>query len=402
MFYSDWLSARNQALSLALYLKSKGHEIHYLMNAHNGMTLKNAELHDGTKLDFMMYGEMMHSYFRNDMSRIIKENNLDRFIILLDTFMLHGPDAWFLGIDTAPAKTFFWFPTDGGGGLPVGCERILKKIDCPVAMSEFGKKQVKDYYNLDVKHIPHGVDSKLFYRMPEEERKAVKKKYGLSNKFVIGVVARNQPRKNLDRTIKLMAILKDKIPDAVLFLHMDKDDPANPLFRLTNLIIRYNLENRVFFTGMQAFHGLGNDQMNEVYNVMDCFLLTTSGEGFGIPIIEAMSCEIPVIATDYTTTEELVKNNKSGLPINLSGVETIDYFKENSKDYDLKVINGTITGSWEVERGICDIEHAAKQILYLYNNPEKAKRMGANGREAVLNKYDFKGVVGPLWEEVLK
>lgn len=179
---------RNQALQLAQYLHKKGYKIHVLMNAYNGMTLKNATLLDGTELPFEMHGEITHSYFQNTMSQHLKETKSERFFILLDTFMLF---PWFLNIDTSPAKTLFWFPTDGGGGMPKGCEMILKKVDKPIAMSRFGQKQVKDYYGIDTIHIPHGLNTSRFYRIPEEQRLKLKEKWGFKDKFVIGVVARN-------------------------------------------------------------------------------------------------------------------------------------------------------------------------------------------------------------------
>jgi len=385
---------RNQALQLAQYLVKQGHEVHYLANAYAGMTLNNATLFDGTECNFKIYGEMQHSYFRNSMSDIIKNTMSDVFIILLDTFMLHGNDAWFLGIDTSPARTFFWFPTDGGGGLPLGCANILKKIENPVAMSMFGQKQVKEYHDLDVAHIPHGVNTELFFKVSDEQKEILKQKYGLNGKFVIGTVARNQPRKHLDRTLKTMRLLLDKMPNAVLFFHLDPDDLAQPLWKIRSLIQKFGLENRVIFSGMKAHQGFPASQMNEIYNVMDCFFLSTSGEGFGIPIIEAMACEIPVVATSYTTTPEIVEQNNAGLGVKLTGVEKLDLFELNSVQYDLISMNGTLTGSWEVERGLMDITDAVKQIEKLAKDNDLRDLMGKNGRETVLRDYIFEKNVG--------
>ena len=392
---------RNQALQLAQYLTKKGHEIHYLANAYMGMQLNKATLFDGTEINFKMYGELQHSYFKDTMSPIIKQVMADRFIILLDTFMLHGGDGWFLNVDTSPAKTFMWFPTDGGGGLPAGCINILRKIDQPVAMAKFGQKQVKDYHDLDVVHIPHGVNTKLFYRMKDEEKLKLRQKYGLIDKFVIGIVARNQPRKHLDRTLKTMRIIAKTIPNAVLFFHLDADDPAQPMWKIRNLIQKFGLENRCIFSGMKAHQGIADKDMKDIYNVMDCFFLSTSGEGFGIPIIEAMACEVPVVATSYTTTPELIEKHNAGFGIKLAGVETMDLFALHSKEYDIKTQNGCITGSWEVERAICDINDAADKIIKLYNDPKLAQAMGQNGRNAVLNEYDFEKIVGPAWEKLI-
>jgi len=364
-----------------------------------GSEIENLKLEGGEEFNYKIYGHgPSDQYFNKTMSQKLKTIGADRFIILLDTFMLY---PWFTQLDLSPAKTFFWFPSDGGGGLPKGCNQILRKVDVPIAMAEFGQKQVKDYHNLEVGHIPHCVDSTFFKPLNKEERSTLRKKMGIDDKFVIGVVARNQPRKNLDRTVKAMRLIADQIPNAILFLHLDPNDPAQPMWNIKELIKKFNLENRVVYSGMSAFNGFPQSEMNNVYNLMDCFLLTTSGEGFGVPIIEAMSCEVPVVATDYTTTPELVVKNNAGLGIKLSGVEELDLFALKSQDYDKACFNATQLGSWEVDRGLCDIENCAKQVKYLYDNPNEAMLMGVNGRNAVLAKYDVP-VVMKQWDEVLK
>ena len=386
-------------VQLCRYLQNKGHEIHFFANGYSGANIEHLKLEGGEEFNYKIYGHSPHdAYFHQSVSQLLKQIKPDKYIILLDTFMLYQTN--FLNIDTSPAETYFWTPTDGGGGMPKGCEAILNKIDHPVMMAKFGQKQVKDYYNIDTHHIPHGVNSKEFHPINTSERKALRQRLGIDDKFVIGVVARNQPRKNLDRTIKAMRLIADKIPNAVLFLHLDPNDPAQPMFKIHDLVKKYNLENRIVYSGMNSYTGFPQKEMNNVYNLMDVFLLTTSGEGFGVPIIEAMSCSVPVIATDYTTTPELVLNNKAGLGIKLSGVETIDMFNTDSKEYDVLAFNGTMTGSWEVERGICDIKHCAEQVEKLYLDPKLRKELGENGRSAVLENYDF-SLVGKRWEDLL-
>lgn len=387
----------NQAKQLVQSFIRNGHELHFLSNAYNGATLDGMKLADGTEINCKIYGSMHNNYFQDQISNHLKETKSDVFIILLDTFMLY---PWLADLDLSPAKSFFWFPSDGGAGIPKGCELILNKVDCPVAMAQFGQKQVGDYYNINAEHIPHGVNTKRFFPLSEKKRDELRKANGFEDKFVIGVVARNQPRKHLDRTIKSMRLIADKIPNAVLFLHLDPNDPAQPMFKIHSLVEKYKLENRVIYSGMQAFKGFDWDKMNDVYNMMDCFLLTTSGEGFGIPIIEAMACEVPVVATDYTTTPELVISHKAGLGIKLSGVDELDLFAMDSRDYDKECLNGTMTGSWEVERGFCDIKDCCSKIEMLYNYPMMRKDMGKNGRKAVLKHYDW-DIVADKWEKLI-
>ena len=127
------------------------------------------------------------------------------------------------------------------------------------------------------------------------------------------------------------------------------------------------------------------------------FLLTTSGEGFGIPILEAQACKVPVLATNYTTTKELVIDSNAGIGINLVGT-TED---ENPAVHGTEIIDGTITGSWAVERGICSIKDGVEKLDYLYKNPNKRKEFGRNGRLNVLENYaDNK--IGKQWIELVE
>jgi len=390
----------NQMKQLTKYLTSRGHTIHFLANAYVGETLVHSKLDDGDEFNFKVYGSAFgQDYFRNQISQHLKETKSDIFIILLDTFMVY---PWLLDLDLSPAKTFFWFPSDGGR-FPKGCERILRKVDVPVAMAKFGQKQIKDYFNINTEYIPHGLNINHFFKLPDKDKLELRKSWGLVDKFVIGVVARNQPRKNLDRTIKAIDVLrriKDTIPNAVLVLHMDPNDPAQQMFNIPSLIQEYGLENRIIFTGMKITKGFETKKLNELYNMFDVFLLTTSGEGFGIPIIEAMACEVPVLATSYTTTPELVEKTGAGLGIRLSGVPELDMYSMDMKEYDFKCLNGTITGSWEVERGMCDLSDCAEKLVWMYKNPDKLKIMGLQGRNAVLSEFDF-NKVGAKWEELI-
>lgn len=392
----------NQSVLLCNYLASKGHEVHYFDHTRVGQTIMpGTELEDGTKFNFKIYGNGTRPYFSDILQTRLKEIKPDFFGVLLDTFMLM--DSGFLNQDLSPARSGIWFPSDGGAGLPVypgrDCSNILRKVNLPVAMSKFGQAQARELHGLNTEYIPHGVDIDLFKR-DEQKRNLLRKQWGLDDKFVIGAVFRNQPRKMSDRMFKIMSLVKDRIPNAVLFCHCDPLDPAS-YFDMGEMIKRYNLQNRIAFSGMNYHKGWDYRKMPDIYQVMDMKLDTTSGEGFGITIAEAMAMEIPQLITDYTTTQELIKDNNCGEGIKLSGTEQVNMFESGQRDYDKRMMNGTIIGSWHVERGIADIYDGAEKIVKLYKDESLRREYGKNGRKAAEKDYNFE-VVGKQWENAIK
>jgi len=368
----------NQTFNILNILTDAGYEVHQLAaNAvYNGQVIppNGFTFEDGTKIKYRIHPTGVHQHGQQMLLPLIQHLKPDFLCILLDTFMLY---PWFLNLQLAPARTGFYFPSDGGGGLPHECDSILKKVDFPIAMSKFGQKQLKDVSGVDSDYIPHGVDTDIFFRMPEKKRNDLRSKHNLNGKFVVGMVTRNQGRKMIDVAIKAFSKFAQHNSDAVLLLHTDPDDQAQA-FSLKHLINRLQIENRIAFTGMSYIRSFSYKQMNEVYNLMDVYFSTTSGEGFGIPTIEAMSCSVPVCITDYTTSKEIVIDDGE------CGV--------------LFPVLAEITGSWTVDRGIPDYEKAAEALQKLHDDADLRSEMGKVAKEKVDKFYSWK-VVGKIWEK---
>lgn len=347
------------------------------MMGHNfiGQTLKKGtQFIDGSEIDFELHPGGREPFGKDVISWWIKNNKLDIFGVLLDTFMVF---PWFNNLDMSPAKTFFYFPSDGEGRLPHNCESILKKVDMPIAMSKFGQRQAWKVHGIKTEYIPHAVDRNLFYKLEDDKIEELKIKWGMEGKFIVGTVARNQGRKMLDRGLKAFSKFAEGKDDVMYLFHTDPEDVAS-VFNILELIQRYKLQNKVIFTGTKYYKGFTYHEMNEVYNIMDVHLLSTSGEGFGIPTIEASACGVPSLVTNFTTTQELlVENGVCGIPIKCLGTEL-----------------DSITGSWNVERGIMSVEDCKDKLNLLYNDRKLVKKLGNEGVIKVEKYYD--------WDKVAK
>lgn len=358
-------------------LVENGYECY--QQAHNFIgqnIMPGATLEDGRKFNFTVMGTGRMPYSQDVLVPKIREMKIDVFVTLLDTFMLY---PWYQQTDFAPAKTVFYFPSDGGG-FPMGCEQILRKCTVPVAMSKFGQKQLWEDHKIKCEYIPHAVDTKNYFPMTPEERIQLRKKWGLEGKFVVGSVFRNQGRKMADIQLKAFAKFAKGRDDIIFLLHTDPTDVA-AVFNISALITKLGIENKVRFTGMTFHKGFTYKQMNEVYNVMDVHILSTSGEGFGVPLIEAAACGIPGIVTDYTTTKELlIDGGVCGLAVPIAM---------------------EMTGNWNVERGMMDINKGAEALEMMYDNPSMRAEMGKIGREKILREYSW-DVVNKQWNDLME
>jgi len=172
-------------------------------------------------------------------------------------------------------------------------------------------------------YMPHGVDPQVFRPCSPDEKVTFRAHMGLpKDSFVIGCVAHNQARKKLDRLMLAFAAFAHKNPAAVLLMHCSPKESIG--WDLRQIALDNGILNRVYFTD-KASKNIGDnhtppEEMRQLYCCMDVHALPTGGEGFGVPIVEAMMCGIPNVATAYTSIPEFLGDHR-GFPIPVDCVE---------------------------------------------------------------------------------
>jgi len=121
--------------------------------------------------------------------------------------------------------------------------------------------------------------------------------------FLVGAVGRNQTRKRLDLTIRYFARwVADHRPDAYLYLHVGPTGDTN--FDLESLSRYYGVLDRVIVGRAALGSGAEEWLMPTVYSMLDLYISTSQGEGWGLPALEAMACGVPCILPDWAAFSE--------------------------------------------------------------------------------------------------
>jgi glycosyltransferase involved in cell wall biosynthesis len=148
-----------------------------------------------------------------------------------------------------------------------------------------------------VRVIPEGPGNDLRPVADEATIETVLAKHGARRPYVISV-GRSYPHKNLAGLLRAFAKVRATGHDVRLVLVGDRFGAAGDLDRLTGEL---GLRDVVVFTGF-----VGTDELSALYSGAEAFGFASLAEGFGLPVLEAMACGTPVVASGATSLPEVV------------------------------------------------------------------------------------------------
>jgi glycosyltransferase involved in cell wall biosynthesis len=173
---------------------------------------------------------------------------------------------------------------------------------CLIAVSNLIAKQLQFYLNRsDVVVIPNTVDVDRFNpQVCRSRRPDLRRTFGYSEtEFVVLLIGNDWKKKGLDTLLRAAGRLQD-IPLRILVV--GKDDQK--FYR--SAVQKLGLEARFSF-------GAPSPDVVKFYALADLYAGPSLEDGFNLPILEAMACGLPVIASNQTGASENIADGKTGL-----------------------------------------------------------------------------------------
>ncbi len=219
----------------------------------------------------------------NELPQQIHKTKIPSLVTIHDLIFLRHPE-WYPKIDVLFYKAKF--------------KQACEKADVIVAISEQTKADIIEFYKIKeekIKVIYQSCDP-LFYDLDNMPyRNEVISKYKFDYPFFFYVGSLNE-RKNVHVLIDAFAHISEKTDHNLVLVG---DGSKHYKDSLNEQIIKKGLEHRI-----SMFHKVPNDDLPAIYQLANVFVYPSSYEGFGIPIIEALSSKTPVITSEGSCFKE--------------------------------------------------------------------------------------------------
>jgi glycosyltransferase involved in cell wall biosynthesis len=176
--------------------------------------------------------------------------------------------------------------------------RFIKKSQHIVTVSEFSKNQIQEVYKTDASKISviYNAAKEVFKPIHWKDAMDVKDKYTEGKEFFV-CVSSIHPRKNLITLLKAFSIFKKWLKSEMKLVLVGRLAWKNEGF--TKLLANYKYKKDVILTGY-----LPDEEVARLVASAYCAVYPSVYEGFGVPIIEAMQSDVPIICSNVSGTVE--------------------------------------------------------------------------------------------------
>jgi len=321
-------------------------------------------------------------YCRIEFLALLFENDFDVVFCLNDIEIFNAMGEHFKNVKTEKLKlnkpnfkSMVYFPIDSEPRLID--LKVLSIFDEVITYTEYAKGVMKplvsDTQFKKIKVIPHGCNTTDFFPLSEEEKLQAKLELlgeGNEDTFLFGSVNRNSARKDLASLIMGFAMFKHTSQaNAVLYLHCNPLDPSGiNIFRLCDRVGLEVGKDVIVPKDYNENKGYDVAKLNQIYNAFDCFITTTTAEGWGLTITEAMATKTLVVCPKHTSLTEISDNGENTISFMYLQqsvfVNDFEKIRFTSNPVEVSTIMGVVYNLRHDEQEIQDLAKTKIQKAY--------------------------------------
>ena len=347
----------------------------------------------------------MLSYGSETIDRAIDEFKPDIYLGIEDIWAFSGyyDKPWWNKVNCIIHTTL--------DSLPILPEAVnaASKIKNYFVWASFAEKALHELDHKHVKTVRGSLDVDNFYKLPSDQVSKIKKLFNIENCFIVGFVFRNQLRKSVPNLLDGFKLFSEKNPSAKakLLLHTHWGEGWD----ISRLLKEKNIDNKNIITtyfckncnnyhinnfvgnGINCpyckavntcettniKHGVNEQQLNQIYNLMDVYCHPFTSGGQEIPVQEAKLTELITLVTNYSCGEDCCSEDSAGLAL-----EWAEYREPGTQFIKASTLPKSI----------------AEQLQKVYEmNLEEKLIMGKKARNFVLENYSI-NIIGKFFEDL--
>ena len=347
------------ATELGIELAARGHEVHFISYAMpirlNGAS-ERIRFHEVEVTTYPLFDHPPYALaLATKMAEVAEEVSLD--LLHVHYAIPHSVSALLARMMMAPKRLPFITTLHGTDITLVGSDRSylpitrfsIEQSDGVTAISKYLRDRTVREFEIKrpIEVIPNFVNCELYQRRANP---AVRAKWAPDGEPILMHLSNFRPVKRITDVVEIFALVREKIPAKLVMIGDGPDRGAAEY-----LARKKRLSKDILFLGKQ-------DRVYEQLGLADLFLLPSNLESFGLAALEAMACEVPVVATNVGGIPEVVKHGVDG------------YLVEPH-----------------------DVAGAAKYALDILTRADRGRAMGEMARANAASKYCSNDII-PLYE----
>lgn len=343
------------ATELGIELAARGYEIHfisYAMPIRLGGTSAGIHFHEVEVTTYPLFDHPPYALaLATKMSEVAEEAELD--LLHVHYAIPHSVSALLARMMALPKRLPFITTLHGTDITLVGNDRSylpitrfsIEQSDGVTAISHYLRDRTLKEFEIKrpIEVIPNFVNCDLYKRADDPAQRA---QWAPDGEPILMHLSNFRPVKRVTDVVEIFALVRAKIPAKLVLMG---DGPEHGAAE--HIVRQKGLMRDVFFLGKQ-------DRVHEKLGHADLFLLPSDLESFGLAALEAMACEVPIVATRVGGIPEVVTHGIDG------------YLVEPR-----------------------DVQAAAKHALEILTRPDRGRSMGQLARVNARRKYCSNDVI---------